>query len=271
MGVTSEQVLRQHNLDAPAGWSPRVAVKSDVVFRTGGDGTAWVHVLEGEAGFSCIEGTDPVPVPAGRYSFCPVGQGVSLPAAFDGSSFDRWAEPSLPRLSSPVGEAGAGVEPVPGGILDLSAASEPWARSWAVLATAREFEGGYRAGFYEEPERRGGANPNPGRRGILYIHPVSEVTPARLAARVKVPAGGASLDIAVSGNRDRDGDWSLAVRVDGQLQKVERIKGGSGWRDVRVDLAAFAGREVEVEIQARANNWSFEFAFFDEIRVTAAP
>ncbi len=161
-----------------------------------------------------------------------------------------------------------GEEPVHRGVLDLSGAGEDWAREWEVLSTAKDFGGGGKAGFYPEAVRSGHAHPHPGRRGILYLHPTSQEEPARIARRVKLKGNRPTLRMGVTGNRDIDGDWALIVKVnDEPLEKEKIIAGAEGWQDLSFDLSAFSGQNVDIEIEARANNWYYEFVFFDYIQV----
>ncbi|RLE06775.1 hypothetical protein DRJ00_09200 [Candidatus Aerophobetes bacterium] len=166
-------------------------------------------------------------------------------------------------------------EPIYKSILDLSQADEPWAREWKILSTVKELPGGGKAGFYSEAVKIGAAHPNPGRRGILYLHPPTQEEPVRIARKVTVTGSKPSLKMGVSGNRDVDGDWALTVKVNGQpLEKEKIIAGTKGWQDLSFDLTAFSGQTVDIQIEARANNWYFEFVFFDYIQIeegTLAP
>ena len=153
-------------------------------------------------------------------------------------------------------------------ILDLSLADEPWAREWSVLATAKDFTAGGGAGFYPEAVRSGDASPNPGRRGILYLHPVTSEEPATIARTVTLTGERPTLRLGVSGNRDGDGDWALLIRVNGKALEEERIiAGAEGWQDLSFDLSDFSGETVDIQIDARANDWFYEYAFFDYIRI----
>ena len=153
-------------------------------------------------------------------------------------------------------------------VLDLSQASESWARQWMVLNTAKDFAGGGKAGFYPGTVRSGHANPNPGRRGILYLHPTNEQMPARILRHVTLTGPAPILRIGVSGNRNVDGDWALLVKVNSKPLGRERIiRGSQGWYDLAFDLSAFSGQSVYIAIEARANNWHYEYAFFDYIQI----
>ena len=154
------------------------------------------------------------------------------------------------------------------GVLDLSEAPEEWAREWTVLSTITDFPGRGKAGFYKEAIRSGHANPNPGREGILYLHPISTEKPARLSRGTTLTGPSPTLRMGVSGNRQVDGDWALVVKVDGEpLEEEMLIAGAKGWQDLVFDLSAYSGETLNIEIEAWANNWYYEYAFFDYIRV----
>jgi U3 small nucleolar ribonucleoprotein component len=74
--------------------------------------------------------------------------------------------------------------------------------------------------------------------------------------------------MGVSGNRDVDGDWALLVKVNGEpLEEEKIIAGAQGWQDLMFDLSDFSDQTVSIEIEARANNWWYEYAFFDYIQI----
>lgn len=182
----------------------------------------------------------------------------------DKIAFRNWGSPiTFDNLKVTDLEATAG-----GDVLDLSQAPEGWTREWMVVSTAENFAGGGKAGFYPEAVRSGDANPNPGREGILYLHPKTQKEPAKIARLVTLTGPTPTLKMGVSGNRDVDGDWALVVKVNGQPLEEEKIIAGSqGWQDLTFDLSAFSGEIVSIEIEARANNWHYEYIFFDYLRI----
>ncbi|MFH1672056.1 MAG: hypothetical protein ABIF87_01310 [Pseudomonadota bacterium] len=151
---------------------------------------------------------------------------------------------------------------------DLAQASEAWAREWKVLSTAKNFAGGGRPGFYAKAVRIGDAIPNPGRKGVLYLHPTTQQEPARIARRVTLTGPKPTLKMGVSGNWNLGADWVLLIKINGQpLAREKMIAGMQGWQDLTFDLSAFSGQTVFIEIEARANNWFYEYAFFDYISI----
>lgn len=133
------------------------------------------------------------------------------------------------------------------------------------------------------PEPKGGhpGNPNPGKRGILAVHPANQTTPAYVVAKLPAPEGGArAVRLTVSGDPyEAPGESEFALRV-GIVQEEavawlheEVVDAGDppspdNWRTLLVDLPAGLGDEVVVVVEVAyggphpAMN---EEAFLDEI------
>ncbi len=155
-------------------------------------------------------------------------------------------------------------------VLELSKASEVWAQEWFVLSTFKDFPNGGKAGFYNTSGKNGDASPAKGREGILHVHPETLEKPAKLARRVKLPEAEKQsiLRLGVCANADPEGSWLLAVSAQGkQIGKDMKIEGKKGWQDLTFDLAAYAGKTVLLEIEAKAAQWWHQYAFFDYIEV----
>ncbi len=128
-----------------------------------------------------------------------------------------------------------------------------WNPEWEMEACGFEMEPGVRREQY-------------GRKNVLVVHPVNKEKPAVLTATLDLPNKdkvGLVMDVA----SDERGDFLLKVSVAGELAKEEVIDTKGKWRKVRVDLSAHAGKSVEVRIENCPNDWSFEAAYIDEIRV----
>lgn len=164
----------------------------------------------------------------------------------------------------------AGVETSRGPVAptDLQA-QEPWVVQWQVHDVLVDFPGGGRAGLYIDPIRCGRANPSPGRRGILYLHPIDSAKPVRIVNSTILRGPAPVLKLGVCGNRDIDGDWLLVVNInDARLGPERLIRGTEGWQDLTYDLSGFPiGKPVLISVEAHANDWQCEFAFFDYIRI----
>ena len=152
-------------------------------------------------------------------------------------------------------------------VLDLSNATEAWAREWTVTASALSIANDGAFGFYETAGRRGDASPNSGRTGVLYVHPQQPNVPARIERHVAL-GHKPILRMGVSANRNADGNWDLLVKVDGRgIENRRTIEGRDGWQDLAYDLSAHANRTVTITIEVIPTGWHFEYAFFDYIEV----
>jgi hypothetical protein len=141
--------------------------------------------------------------------------------------------------------------------------------------------------WIDRPEARGGhpGHPNPGRRGILAVHPKSIAAPCWILRKVALPElGPAELRVAVSGDPYENpgkSDFLLRAAVyDGENLAwfpQEVIEAGSSpseenWRVMVYDLEPFAGKTVAVVLRVSyggPNGVNNEEAFFDEISVEA--
>jgi len=145
---------------------------------------------------------------------------------------------------------------------------EPWVVQWQVHDVLVDFPAGGRAGLYVNAVRCGQANPSPGRRGILYLHPMNRETPVNILRYLSPQGPHPQLKMGVCGNRDPEGEWILVVNVDAARLAPEKVvRGADGWQDLTYDLSGFSGRPVLVGIEVYAKDWRYDYAFFDYIRV----
>jgi hypothetical protein len=106
-----------------------------------------------------------------------------------------------------------------------------------------------------------------GRRNVLVTHPLNETTGCVLSRTVELPADRPTSLRLVVGNDPR-GDWDLIVRVDGRqlLRKTIGPQTTSfGWTELTVDLSAFTGRAIKLELVNQPTGWSYEAARWAEI------
>lgn len=209
-----------------------------------------------------VKGEQPSSTPPGAGDSKVVVVFDETPAAGGGVTLD-----DVVRLNKgPV----AGVEPSrrPVAPMDFQA-QEPWVVQWQVHDVLVDFPGGGRAGLYVDPVRCGPANPSPGRRGIMYMHPMDSAKPARIVHSAILQGPAPVLKLGVCGNRNIDGDWLLVVNVDGaRLGPARLIRGTEGWQDLTYDLSGFSiGKPVLISVEAHANDWQCEYAFFDYILI----
>jgi hypothetical protein len=101
-----------------------------------------------------------------------------------------------------------------------------------------------------------------GQKNVLLMHPFPDKkTPASFERKLKVEPGKTKLTATVAA--DDRGDWTLKAVVNGAVVKeitVDHEK--PRWKTVEVDLSKFAGQEVTLRLEAHANGWSMEFAYW---------
>jgi hypothetical protein len=108
-----------------------------------------------------------------------------------------------------------------------------------------------------------------GRTSVLLTYPVSREAPCILARTLTLPPDRAStlrLDIGHFPN----GDWELIVRVNGHDVLREIVGSQSapdGWLHREIDLSAYAGQQVRLELLNQANGWAWEGAYWDTLEV----
>jgi predicted nucleic acid-binding protein len=68
---------------------------------------------------------------------------------------------------------------------------------------------------------------------------------------------------------DPRGDFELIVKVDGNVvtQRVVNVSDASAvrWFTQEVDLSPWAGKECRIELENRANGWSWEAAYWSKV------
>ena len=127
-----------------------------------------------------------------------------------------------------------------------------WNPAWSVVACGHDMEPGVRPKCY-------------GRDNVLLIHPVNRDTPGVISAELDVPAGNPTLAIDVAS--DRHGDFVLKVVVEDKTVRETVVDTRGKWMTVTADLTPHAGKTVSVRIENRANGWTFEAAYLDNIEL----
>lgn len=106
------------------------------------------------------------------------------------------------------------------------------------------------------------------RGNVLQTHPFNAQEGAALERRFAIPAGatGASARLRFAVAAHDQGDWELRVLIDGELVKRQVVDHAAPrWKTVEIDLAKFAGREVNVRLENRANDWAWEFGYWADL------
>ncbi len=109
-----------------------------------------------------------------------------------------------------------------------------------------------------------------GKDKVLVTHPLNRTTACSLHRQVAVPPQGGRLILEVA--NDPKGDFELRVDIAGEEVRRELIAsdGKVAWRTIEVDLARWAGREVEIELANQPNGWASEAAYWAAIRIEPA-
>lgn len=104
-----------------------------------------------------------------------------------------------------------------------------------------------------------------GKTNVLMMHPFPDkMTPASLERKVKIEAGKTKLEFNVAA--DDRGDWKLKVMANGQEIKTLPVDHEKPrWKSLEIDLAKFEGQEITLNLEAHANGWNMEFAYWQGI------
>lgn len=108
-----------------------------------------------------------------------------------------------------------------------------------------------------------------GKKNVLVTHPLDQGTGCALSKRVEVPAGERTTLRLIAGHDPR-GDWELIVKADGKelLRKpVSKETAKDGWMEVSIDLTAYAGKTVALELVNQPSGWAWEAGYWAEIAV----
>jgi hypothetical protein len=122
-----------------------------------------------------------------------------------------------------------------------------------------------------------------GQRGVIYhkafrsrtaveTHPIDRETPFVIHRAVDVPQGKkTSLQLRVS--HHPEGDWQLRVLAGKQVLADRLVSAKTvpqnQWLEVQVDLTEFAGRQVKLSLENRANDWFCEWAYWNQIKIVS--
>jgi hypothetical protein len=108
-----------------------------------------------------------------------------------------------------------------------------------------------------------------GRKPVFMTHPLNREVGCTLAKTIQVPSSGKTTLRLWVANDDR-GDFLLVAKANGVaiLERViDRNALEDGWANLVVDLSAFAGRAVKVELVNQANGWSWEAAYWAKVEI----
>jgi len=105
-----------------------------------------------------------------------------------------------------------------------------------------------------------------GRRNVLMTCPLNQERAASLERLLEVPAGSRTA-VAFQVAAHEAGDWELRVLANDKVVHRQVVDHqGDRWKQVRVDLSAFAGRTVTLRLENRPNDGP-PFAYWNDLRV----
>jgi len=158
----------------------------------------------------------------------------------------RFTPEEMAKITAPVGK-------------NLDQAIAKVAPGWKVSQCGPDMDPGLRAEWQ-------------GRRNVLCTHPLDRDTGCLLTRTIEVPSGKKTALRVVVGH-DPQGDFDLIVRAEGRQlvrKPVSQSTVTDGhWLTETIDLSAFAGKQVKLELVNQPSGWSNEAAYWAEIAVVS--
>jgi putative heme-binding domain-containing protein len=154
----------------------------------------------------------------------------------------------------------------------LPGVREPTPRETSDPAKFNELVGEIAPGFTTQASGVGGVaivKEHQGRTGILRTHPVEQGKPCILRATVTPPVG-KKTRLLLSVSHDPRGDWQLIVKANGTKLHDAPISSktvSQGWAEISVDLSAYAGKKVELELLNQPTDWAFEHGYWGRVEI----
>jgi len=137
------------------------------------------------------------------------------------------------------------------------AAAKDWSAEWTFVGKGTDVNPSHLLGDFN------------GRTSVWQTHPDGDqITPAKWTRKLKLEAGQKPvlrLDVSAVGNRD----WVLVACANGQ-ELLNKVILGTAWQPIAVDLSAFAGQEVTLELWNKAGGqqaWDCEHGYWDRVRI----
>ena len=171
--------------------------------------------------------------------------------------------------------------PMSAGVEDFSKAVARFASGWKAANCARELHAHLRGWGSMEglchcgvQHSKGGdlaglRDKWGGRDNVLVSYPLRDFVPCVLTKKVDAPVG-KTTTLTLGVGHDSRGDWTLVVKANNKMlaeRKIDKNTCKDGWTAVTVDLSAYAGEPVNLELQNRANSWSCEAGYWPRIAV----
>ena len=103
----------------------------------------------------------------------------------------------------------------------------------------------------------------------VQTHPFNRSIPCSLYREVKVPKEGKTR-VKIRASYHPHGDWQLRVRAGRDIladQIVSYATVKEEWLDLEVDLSAYTGKTIELNVENVANDWRNEFGYWGKVEV----
>jgi putative membrane-bound dehydrogenase-like protein len=111
-----------------------------------------------------------------------------------------------------------------------------------------------------------------GRATVVRTHPLNEESPCVLTSEVSISSDKKSKLLLSVGCDENEGDWQLLVKANGETL-LDTIVGPetteNGWAEFALDLSAYAGKPVKLELVNAATGWNYEFAYWGRAAVVS--
>jgi len=111
-----------------------------------------------------------------------------------------------------------------------------------------------------------------GRATVVRTHPVGREEPCVLTSEAQLPSEKKSRLLLSVGCHDVGSDWQLIVRANGDTL-LDTIIGPdtteNGWAELTIDLSAYAGKTVKLEVMNAATGWNNEWGYWGRAAVVA--
>ena len=160
----------------------------------------------------------------------------------------RFTKEEMAKITAP--------KPLPGGAIDISAAVKKFAPDWRAADCGPDMDPGFRSSYQ-------------GRRNVLLTHPLNKSVGCTLSRQAGIPAGKKTRLHLVVGH-DIRGDWDLIVKAGGKellRKQIGKQTARNAWLALDVDLSAYAGKSIKLELVNQPTGWSFEAGAWAEIRI----
>ncbi len=132
----------------------------------------------------------------------------------------------------------------------------PVAPGWMIKNCGADMAPGYYKGFN-------------GRTDVLVTHPLDQDTGCSLSKEIPIPKDGKTSLLLTVGHHAQ-GDWVLIVKANGKIilkKEVDAKNAPDGYMNIEVELSAYAGQKILLEIINQPNGWAWEGGYWDRIEV----